>query len=65
MPFTFLKFTQFLKAPFPTVRTESGMVTESKNYGKYKLVKTIRKGGTKKCTLSYPAGKKYYYKIRA
>ena len=37
----------------------------NKKNGKYKLVKTIRKGGTKKCTLSYPAGKKYYYKIRA
>ena len=36
-----------------------------KKNGKYTLVKTIKKGGTKKCNLSHKAGKTYYYKVRA
>ncbi len=36
-----------------------------KKNGKYTLVKTIKKGTTKKCVLSHKAGKTYYYKVRA
>ena len=37
----------------------------TKKNGKYTLVKTIKKGSTKKCNLSHKAGKTYYYKVRA
>ena len=36
-----------------------------KKNGKYTIVKTVRKGGTKKCSLTHKAGKTYYYKVRA
>ena len=36
-----------------------------KKNGKYKLVKTIKKGATKKYNVSHKEGKTYYYKVRA
>lgn len=36
-----------------------------KKNGKYTIVKTIKKGGTKKCNLSHKNGETYYYKVRA
>lgn len=37
----------------------------SKKTGKYKLVKTIKKGTTLSCNIKHPKGTVYYYKIRA
>lgn len=37
----------------------------SKKTGKYKLVKTIKKGATLSCSINHPKGSVYYYKIRA